>query len=230
MVAFDLRGFGKSSYLNKCTRFADWARDVVEAVHLLKLSNIVLIGWSFGGAISQKVCELDPQLVSKLILTCSVCHQGLPITNDEGKICKTEEQITKIPKFAGGIMVLNSNNHQAMRGIFDLLLFKKLQHLSQERKAQLALDPFNQRCYPQLLTALANSDINIDAIKTPVISNFIQTLALHGTEDLVLPIQTMFGTAAKLGKLDAWESYAHMIPLENTERYVETIKKFIEGK
>jgi pimeloyl-ACP methyl ester carboxylesterase len=91
IVALDLRGFGKSSYNNKCARFGDWASDVVEMLHLLKLSNIVLVGWSFGGAISQKVCELDPQLVSKLILTCSVSHKGLTITNDEGKICNTVE-------------------------------------------------------------------------------------------------------------------------------------------
>jgi alpha-beta hydrolase superfamily lysophospholipase len=29
IVALDLRGFGKSSYNNKCHRFGDWAQDVV---------------------------------------------------------------------------------------------------------------------------------------------------------------------------------------------------------
>lgn len=57
-MALDLRGFGKSSYVNKCTKFGDWARDVVELAALLKLTNIVLIGWSFGGGVSQKVCEI----------------------------------------------------------------------------------------------------------------------------------------------------------------------------
>lgn len=32
----------------------------------------------------------------------------------------------------------------------------------------MAYDPFYQRCYPELLTALANTDINTDLIKTPV--------------------------------------------------------------
>lgn len=64
---------------------------------------------------------------------------------------------------------MNSNNKQAMRGIFDLILYKKMENVSEERKAELALDPFNQRCYLELLAALSNSDINIDLIKTPVL-------------------------------------------------------------
>ncbi len=32
----------------------------------------------------------------------------------------------------------------------------------------MAYDPFYQRCYPELLTALANTDINATLIKTPV--------------------------------------------------------------
>lgn len=50
---------------------------------------------------------------------------------------------------------------------------------------------------------------------------------IHGTEDLVIPVQTILSTATKLGKLDLWEGFSHMIPLEDTNRYIEAIKKFI---
>lgn len=50
---------------------------------------------------------------------------------------------------------------------------------------------------------------------------------IHGTEDLVIPVQTILSTATKLGKLDLWEGCSHMIPLEDTNRYIEAIKKFI---
>ncbi len=50
---------------------------------------------------------------------------------------------------------------------------------------------------------------------------------IHGTEDLVIPVQTILETATKLGKLDLWEGYSHMIPLEDTNRYIEAVKKFI---
>lgn len=56
----DLRGFGRSSYNTKCNTFEDWARDVIELIKILKINKAIVNGWSFGGAISQKVAELAP--------------------------------------------------------------------------------------------------------------------------------------------------------------------------
>ena len=55
-----MRGFGKSSYNNKCLRFCDWASDMIELCHVLGITQIILNGWSFGGAISQKIAEMAP--------------------------------------------------------------------------------------------------------------------------------------------------------------------------
>ena len=56
-----------------------------------------------------------------------------------------------------------------MRQIYDLLLFSKMQSYPQEKKARLVEGPFRQRCYPELLYALANSDIDIEKIKAEVL-------------------------------------------------------------
>lgn len=56
---------------------------------MLKINKAILNGWSFGGAISQKVAELAPEIVTKLILTCSVSHEGLQSLDPTGKHCKT---------------------------------------------------------------------------------------------------------------------------------------------
>lgn len=45
----------------------------------------------------------------------------------------------------------------------------------------------------------------------------------------MIPVQTIMGTAGKLGKLDLWEGNCHMIPIEDTKRYTETVKKFMSG-
>lgn len=74
MIAIDLRGFGKSTYHHPCYRFRDWALDVVDFCKVLDLKKIIINGWSFGGTVSQKVAEIAPDLVHKLILTASVCH------------------------------------------------------------------------------------------------------------------------------------------------------------
>lgn len=51
---------------------------------------------------------------------------------------------------------------------------------SEEKKAEMARDPLDQRCYPELLVALSNSDINLDKIKAQVNYILIQTLSIHG--------------------------------------------------
>lgn len=77
LVAIDLRGFGLSTYNNKCQRFCDWASDVREFCKMLGISKCIANGWSFGGGITMKLAEMAPELVTKMILTCSVSHEGL---------------------------------------------------------------------------------------------------------------------------------------------------------
>ena len=63
ILAINLRGFGKSSYNNPCKRFGDWAKDVIQLLHLLKINKVILNGWSFGGAVVQKIADIAPELV-----------------------------------------------------------------------------------------------------------------------------------------------------------------------
>jgi hypothetical protein len=49
---------------------------------------------------------MRPDLITKLILTCSVSHEGLQYKDDEGKVCVTEEDFKKNPKIAGSLIAL----------------------------------------------------------------------------------------------------------------------------
>ena len=55
MIAIDQRGFGESTYNQPCGTYKDWAEDVILLCTELKIEKVILNGWSFGGAISQKV-------------------------------------------------------------------------------------------------------------------------------------------------------------------------------
>lgn len=55
MIAVDLRGFGSSSYKNKCSKLADWAGDVIDLLTIKKVDKVLVIGWSLGGAIAMKM-------------------------------------------------------------------------------------------------------------------------------------------------------------------------------
>ena len=82
IIAVDLRGFGKSSYKQPCKHFADWAADLADFCELKEVKQCFAIGWSFGGGISMKLAEMAPNLVQKLILTCSVPHEGLIFSHE----------------------------------------------------------------------------------------------------------------------------------------------------
>lgn len=58
IIVMDLRRFGRSSDHQKVCRFNDWACDVIELLKILKVEKVILNGWNFGGAMSQKVAEL----------------------------------------------------------------------------------------------------------------------------------------------------------------------------
>lgn len=81
MFAVDQRGFGKSSYKQPVTRFTQHAEDLKSFIELKGLKDVVLVGWSYGGGIAMKTAEIAPELVSKIIPTCSISHMGLPFSN-----------------------------------------------------------------------------------------------------------------------------------------------------
>ena len=54
---------------------------MIELCKLLKIEKAIVNGWSFGGTIAQKVAEMAPELVVKLILTASVSYEGIFTTN-----------------------------------------------------------------------------------------------------------------------------------------------------
>ena len=87
----DQRGFGKSTYNKPCRRLQDWAGDLIELMKMLKVKKAILNGWSFGGAVVQKTAEMAPELISKLILTCSVSHEGVKTLKEDGTPAKTLE-------------------------------------------------------------------------------------------------------------------------------------------
>lgn len=88
IIAVDLRGFGESSYLQPCRHFADWAADLLDLCRIKQVKQCFAVGWSFGGGISMKLAEMAPELVQKVVLTCSVSHEGLTLPHN-GVPCTT---------------------------------------------------------------------------------------------------------------------------------------------
>lgn len=96
-MAVDQRGFGESTYKNKCSSLKEWAEDLVEFCKIKNIKQCTAIGWSFGGGVSMKLAEIAPELVAKVILTCSVSHNGIKLLNTNNEMVKEMDQIRQIP-------------------------------------------------------------------------------------------------------------------------------------
>ena len=56
----------------------------------------------------------------------------------------------------------------------------------------------------------------------------IQTLTIHGKEDSLITLTMITKTAEILGKFEVWENGGHMLPVEDTPRYLKSIIEFIK--
>ena len=79
MYAFDLRGFGDSSYNHEFDTIDELAEDIIEAIEVLNLSEVNLIGWSLGGGVCLKIAAKRPDLVKSMSLIQSASYRGFPI-------------------------------------------------------------------------------------------------------------------------------------------------------
>lgn len=85
MIAFDLRGFGDSSYNNRFDTIDELAEDVIEAVEVLNLGKINLVGWSLGGAVCLKIAAKAQHFVESMSLIQSASYRGYPVYQKNAK-------------------------------------------------------------------------------------------------------------------------------------------------
>jgi pimeloyl-ACP methyl ester carboxylesterase len=76
--ALDLPGFGNST-CPRYERIASYARDVGRALDELELDRYVLVGHSFGGAVSTAICEQRPEQVAALVLAAPAGYGRIAI-------------------------------------------------------------------------------------------------------------------------------------------------------
>jgi len=80
IVSVDLRGYGDSTYKNRCTSHSDWANDIVEFCKALSIEKPVVMGWSTaGGVVAQLACD-HPDFLKSAFLMDSINFSGYHVT------------------------------------------------------------------------------------------------------------------------------------------------------
>lgn len=114
-----------------------------------------------------KFAELAPELVKKVVLTCSVSHNGIFFYTNE-VACTTMELIKENPKIKFMESIISTSNRAAVTQVFQSLLLTHTKEFTVDKCQDMITGALKQRCYVDVMFALANTDININAVKAKV--------------------------------------------------------------
>lgn len=187
----DMRGFGRSSYINPITFINDLSNDIYDFTNKLHLSEFDLLGWSAGGAVCLQFAANHPEKIRHLFLVNSVGYKGCPMYRPDGHIyknvnamCKEESQVLPAQT------AIEKQDISFMYQLWDNVIFTNKKP-SNEDMLTFTMASLAQRNLPEMYFALSNFNIShehngytkgtgeISNIKTPV-------LFLWGSDDVII--------------------------------------------
>lgn len=223
VVAVDLRGFGRSSYVNKVADLKDFATDIEAFIEAKELGKVTFLGDFLGAGIALLVAISKPELVEKLILLGPVPSKGFS-QKIEGVENPQPEDFLKDPTIGKIHQAIVDNNNEFFTEW--LAETRKGGQPDEERYAKYRSDVFLCRAYLDVLFALGQFNVSSE------LSNVqSQTLILHGENDNVVPKDTAEELAKEIGdkaKLTVVPGGDHSFLEGNLDFTVDNIVQFLK--
>lgn len=121
IYAFDLRGFGHSSYKHSFDSISELSRDIEECIQILDLKDVVVAGWSLGGPVVMDLCLHDIEnRIRACILICSASTKGFPyFSNTHNRLVKKKKDLETDTAVRTLHFLQRSNNLFGIRSIWD---------------------------------------------------------------------------------------------------------------
>lgn len=202
----DLPGFGNNQIPNKPLNLFDYVDFVEKFIQENKLSNVTIIGHSFGGRIGIKLAAQNPNLLHALILT------GAP-------------GIIPVPRSKALFFIILA---KAGRKLFSLPIVNFFQNIARQLlyRTAGAMDYYNtdekmRDTFKNIVRE--NLEVLLTQISTP-------TLLLWGKEDGFVPI----GIAQKMekmiknSKLVVIENSRHGVPWTHPKEFADKVEDFLQ--
>jgi non-heme chloroperoxidase len=223
VIAFDRRGFGRSSQNWDGNTYENSADDLAALINHLKLDRVVLVGHSMAGgefatyATRHGTAKLAAIITSGAnlpqIVKSDTNPNGFPIENfndmREGLLANRAAFFKTMPKTPFNF---NKLTHKTDDGMLHSFWTQAM--MAGIKPAYDFIAQFSERDFTG----------DIKAIQTP-------TLIIHGDADQGTPIDATAKRAAKLmpnATLHIYAGASHMIPLLNAEQFNADILEFIE--
>lgn len=223
-IAFDRRGFGRSSQPWTGYDYDTFADDIHQLIEKLDLNDVLLAGFSMGGGdVTRYLARHGSKRVAKLALISAVTPifgkaadhpQGVDLSVFAGiRDGLTADRAQFLDDFSTVFYGTNRPGAKVSQGVFKQTLFIALQ-----ASIKATLD---------CVTAFSETDFRPDMARIDV-----PTLVIHGDDDQVVPFETTGKLAAKLiagSTLKVYPGAPHATCVTHADRVNEDLLAFLKA-
>lgn len=206
VIAYDHRGVGASSRVEGHFTIADLANDAAALLGALEIDSAHVLGISMGGMVAQELAIANPDLVRTLVLGCTYCGgpesalagpettrmlRDALITRDREQMVRAFWQVNVSASFAANQAAATTFMEIGMsKGVASVVVMEQMRAL-----------------------AAHDTTARLGEIAAP-------TLIVHGSADLMLPVQNAYVIAGLMPKarLELMEGVGHLFFWERPEQ------------
>jgi pimeloyl-ACP methyl ester carboxylesterase len=207
IYALDLPGFGETPLSSVCN-LQDYSDYLAKFIKAYDIKNPVLIGHSFGGAVSCRYVLNHPQKVQKLVLV-----DAAPIRYPQNIKQKSLVFVSKIFKSVLSLPLLNQFSSSAKK------LFYKTMKLENSGYADL-----ENEALKKVFTKVIREDLSSELakIKTP-------TLIVWGEKDTATPLcmGQKINELIDGSQIIVFPGLGHFAYLDAEDKFIQSIKEFV---
>src|SRR5215475_12096562 len=192
VIAYDRRGFGKSSQPTTGYNYDTFAEDLNQIVTQLKLKDVVLVGFSMGGGeVARYIGKYGSKLVSKAVIM-----GGVP-----PYLLKTGDNPEGVDRAVfDGIEKAVSADRYAFFTEFFKNFYNTDVHLGKRVSEQAVQASWNTAAIASAYASLACVPTWYEDFRQDLAKIDVPTLVIHGDADRIVPLSSAGQRTAKLVK------------------------------
>jgi 2-hydroxymuconate-semialdehyde hydrolase len=214
VIAPDVLGFGYTErHENVCYNSESWVAHLTGFLDALGISEVSVVGNSFGGGLALRLALNDPRRVSRLVLMGSV-GAAFPITDGLDTVWGYKPSLT------------------GMREMLDIFAYDK--SLLSDELAQLRYDaatrPGVSEAYSSMFPAPRQRALDAMSLTDAQLSAISQdTLIIHGRDDAVIPLEASEKLVRLIDRsqLHVFGQCGHWVQIEHATRFGNMVSEFL---
>ncbi len=213
VIVYDHRGVGESTPLAGEVSIVQMAEDAYGLLEALELDSAHVLGISMGGMIAQELALAHPESVRTLTLGCTYC-------GGEGSAQAAPETIQRLFE-----AMSSGDRARAIRVGWETNVSKAM--VDNEEAYAAFLEIANRRAVAVPVVMAQAQAIFVHDTSARLHNLHMPTLVIHGTDDLMLPVQNgrMIAGLIPGAQLEILEGVGHLFFWEQPEHSAELIRR-----